>query len=162
MSSNKILEKINDAVEEAIKPIIAKGSNMTAAELEVLTKAVCTIEKIKQIEEPDISTRYQEGYSGGNNSYAPGEENSYDSKNSYRRGRSSTTGRYVSRDISPEGYSTRRFYDGSYGRSNGYSGHSIRDRMVSQLEKMYDEAQTEHERQTVNEWIRRLLSLIHI
>ena len=45
---------------------------------------------------------------------------------------------------------SRRFYDG------GYSGHSIKDRMVAQLEKMYDEAQSEHERQTVSDWIRRL------
>ena len=50
MNNNKILEKINDAVEEAIRPIIAKGASMSAAELDVLTKAVCTIEKIKQIE----------------------------------------------------------------------------------------------------------------
>ena len=37
-----------------------------------------------------------------------------------------------------------------------YSGHSIKDRMVSQLEAMYDEAQTEHERQMVDEWIKRI------
>ena len=55
MSTNKTLEKIKDAVEEAIRPIIAKGAGMNAAELDVLTKAVCTIEKIEQIE------------SGGNN-----------------------------------------------------------------------------------------------
>ena len=44
----------------------------------------------------------------------------------------------------------------SRSQENGYSGHSIKDRMIAQLEKMYDEAQTEHERQTVNDWIRRL------
>ena len=46
------------------------------------------------------------------------------------------------------GYS-RRYY-------NGYSGHSIQDRMIDKLERMMDEAQTEHERQTVQTWINRL------
>lgn len=169
MSTNKMLDKINDAIEEAIKPIIGKGASMNAAELEVLTKAVCTIEKIKQIEDAEnYSEQSRNSYNsynsyGGqgsyNNStssydnYSNGEVSRFyrDADNSYRRGRSYTTGRYVSRD---DGYSTRRFYDA--GNSNGYSGHSIKDRMIAQLEKMYDEAQTEHERQYMNEWIRRL------
>jgi hypothetical protein len=44
--------------------------------------------------------------------------------------------------------------DGSY--DGGYSGHSIKDRMVAQLENMYDQAKSEHERQIVDEWIKRL------
>ena len=143
MSTNKILEKINDAIEEAIRPIVAKGASMNAAELDVLTKAVCTLEKIKQIENGES------GYSYEGNSYG-------DDGNSYRRGRSATTGRYVSRDAMPhyEGGTSRRFYDGD--SRGGYSGHSIKDRMVAQLEAMYDEAQTDHERQIVNDWIRRI------
>ena len=148
---NKILDKINDAIEEAIKPIVNKGASMTAAELEVLTKAVCTIEKIKQIEDADNYSDYSRNSYNGGNSYNYYDEGNSNAGNSYRRGRSATTGRYVSRDSAPyvDGYSSRRFYD-------GYSGHSIKDRMVAQLEKMYDEAQTEHEKQTVNDWIRRL------
>ena len=119
MSTHKILEKINDAVEEAIKPILGKGAQMNAAELDILMKAVCTIEKIKQIEDAEIF----------GNSLA----------DTIKR---------------PVGYSSRRFYDGEH--HNGYSGHSIKDRMIDALEKMYDTAQTEHERQIVNEWIRRL------
>lgn len=132
MSTTKTLEKIQDALEEAIRPIIAKGANMNAGELDVLTKAVCTIEKIKQLE------NCEDGYS-------------------YERGRSPITGRYVSRDVIPhfDGGTSRRFYDGDT-RGNSYSGHSIKDRMIAQLEKMYDEAQTDHERQVVNDWIRRI------
>lgn len=150
---NKILDKINDAIEEAIKPIVNKGASMTAAELEVLTKAVCTIEKIKQIEDANNYSDYSRNSYNGGNSYNYYDEGNSNAGNSYRRGRSATTGRYVSRDSAPyvDGYSSRRFYDG-----NGYSGHSIKDRMIAQLEKMYDEAQTEHEKQTVNDWIRRL------
>lgn len=148
MSTKKVLEKINDALEEAIKPIINKGANMNAAELDVLTKAVCTLEKIQQIQEGGNSgDEYSRSY------------NSYDDEgNSYRRGRSAITGRYVSRDAMPnyEGSTSRRYYDGD--RHSGYSGHSIKDRMIAQLEKMYDDAQTEHERNLVNNWIRRLSS----
>ena len=59
------------------------------------------------------------------------------------------------------GSSHRRYYDGggsNSSRNSGYSGHSMRDRAVAKLEEMYDEARTEHERQTVSEWINRLES----
>lgn len=59
---------------------------------------------------------------------------------SYERGRSPVTGRYISR--------------GSY--EDGYSGHSIKDRMVARLEGMYDEAQTEHERHTISKAIDKI------
>ena len=51
------------------------------------------------------------------------------------------------------GHSTRRYYDGA-SRHNGYSGHSIQDRMIDSLEKMVDDAQTDYERQTVKKWIK--------
>ena len=43
-----------------------------------------------------------------------------------------------------DGYSMRRSYD------NGYSGHN---RMIDELERMYDEAQNEHERHMIEKWI---------
>lgn len=163
MSTNKILEKINDAVEDAIRPIIAKGASMTAAELDVLTKAVCTIEKIKQIE--GSSGNYDDGNSF--DEYLRNSYNSYDDGNSYRRGRSSITGRYVSRDSMPDsryydttrtydsGASTRRYYD--YGSNhNGYSGHSRNDMTIYHIENLIDAAQTEQERQFLSEWLRRV------
>ena len=39
---------------------------------------------------------------------------------------------------------------------DGYSGHSIKDRMIAKLEGMYDEAKTDHERQVIDQWIGRL------
>lgn len=133
MDNDKTLEKIRESVEEAIKPILKKGESMTPADLESLTKAVCIIEKIKRIESDDFNDDY-----------------------SYERGRSPITGRYVSRDAYHDGASTRRYYDGK--SNNGYSGHSIQDRMIDRLERMMDEAQSENERQTVRDWIHRLRS----
>lgn len=176
MEMNKTLEKVIDAVEEAIKPIIKKGEAMTAAELESLTKSICLIEKIKTIQQMDTDKMngYENGYS----------ENHYsEQNNSYRRGRSPITGRYVSRDngVSNNGYyydvydayynsesptqydngnSSRyyRDYENStrrYNDANNYSGHSKHDRMIAALETMQDNAKTEHERQFVQEWLNR-------
>lgn len=84
-------------------------------------------------------------------------ENSYDMGYSNRRGRSMTTGRYVSRDPQPmrsyddmptSGYSTGRYYDDPY--MAGYSGHN---RMIDELERLYTTAQTEHERNMIRGWI---------
>lgn len=70
---------------------------------------------------------------------------------SMRRGRSPMTGRYVSRDME------RRMYDNrmnSY--DHGYSGHSITDRMIDSLERLYDGAETEHQRNEIRAEIEHL------
>lgn len=64
---------------------------------------------------------------------------SYRRGGSYRRGRSMRTGRYVS-------------------NSNGYSGHSIHDRIVSNLEKMMDSASSDYERDVIYSWIAKVES----
>jgi len=60
--------------------------------------------------------------------------------------RSPVTGRYIS--------------NGTYGMNGWqhYSGHSINDRMVDALERMYDTASSEHEKQVVSNWIKRIRS----
>lgn len=72
-----------------------------------------------------------------------GESYDYDHGMSTRRGRYPRTGRYVSMDSRP-------YYD------NGMSGHSITDRMVDQIERMYDSARTDHERKELDKWINRI------
>lgn len=98
---------------------------------------------------------------------------------SYARGRDGATGRYVSRGrmYDDRSYEGGRMYDGrsrmrgrSYGYEdgdeymsgrrmiisydNGYSGHSIDDRIVDALEHMMDQAVTDYERGKLNEVIR--------
>lgn len=59
----------------------------------------------------------------------------YDEMSSYgysgMRGRSPVTGRYISRGM------------------NGYSGHSIEDRMIASLEEQMDSAKSEYERKMI-------------
>gem|GEM_PF-2814473 len=113
---NQTLQRAKDTIEDVIKGITSKN-DITPAQLEHLSKAVCIVEKLKSIERQD---------------------NDY-SENSYKR------------DRSHHGDYSRRYND-----SNGYSGRSIKDRMISRLEKMFDETQSEHEKQIVQEWIDRL------
>lgn len=165
MSNNNPWQKIKDSIEEAIRPIIKKGEAMTPADLESLTKAVCVLEKISRIEEGNYFDDYEHSESDGN---------------SYRRGRSPITGRYVSRDAMPDyrdaryfgdgtfvshndtgnsnryyddGVSHRRYYDAN--NHNDYSGHSIHDRVIDQLERMMDKAQNDYERQEIRKFIKK-------
>ena len=143
MENNKIIEKARDALEEHIQLIIRKGVNMAPPDIDILTKDLCALESLKRIEQGEMQNSYQA------------------SGNSYRRG---AGGRFVSRDGGSYGYhddgsyhdggNSNRYYDGS--GNSGYSGHSIQDRMIDQLERMMDSAQSENERQTVREWINRL------
>ena len=104
-----MLNKLRETIETALGKIVQKGADISPAELENATKAICLIEKIKQLSDSD-------------------------EKSSYRR--------------SMMGSHRRRSCD------DGYSGHSIKDRMIARLEEMIDEAKSEHERQTVEDWIR--------
>jgi hypothetical protein len=77
---------------------------------------------------------------------------------SMRRGRSPSTGRYTSMRSEPYMDSYRDPYEmrpmGSY--NDGYSGHSINDRMIDALERMMDTAKTEHERETIRKRIEEI------
>lgn len=54
------------------------------------------------------------------------------------RGRSPVTGRYISRGM------------------DGYSGHSIEDRMIASLEQQMDNANSEYERQIIQKEIKHI------
>lgn len=181
----KTLEHLKETLEDEIKKITKKG-DITPAELESVQKAVCTIDMIKKMNEGESEGRSMDGsygsyrgYSRRNMRFNPmayeGSYGDYSERNyrdsyanrmyhdggsyedsygdsygdSYRRGRSPVTGRYISRNS----YRDNR---GRNSYADEYSGHSIVDRMVARLENMMDEAKTDHERQTVNEWINRL------
>lgn len=124
---DKTLEHLKETLEDEIKKIVKKG-DITPTELESAYRAVKTIKMIDEM----CGYGYSEG-PHGTMRYSYGNEYPY----YHDRGRSPVTGRYISRDA-------------------GYSGHSIADRMVAKLESMYDEAKTDHERQTVDEWIHKL------
>lgn len=143
---DKVLMELQDLLMSELKKITAK-KDINPTELDNAKKAVCTIKDIEEL--MAMVDGMSEGYS---NSRSMMPSRDYDvrfgrMKGSYRRGRDSDTGRYVSRRGSYNDYSMME---------DGYSGHSIKDRMIAKLESMYDEAKTEHERQVVDQWISRL------
>ncbi len=142
----KTIEKVREVLTEHIQLIIRKGANMAPPDIDFLNKDLCALETLQRIE-------------GGGG----GEDFEGASGNSYRRGRSRTTGRYTSRD-SHDGGSSMGYYDGGSGNSSryydgsgnsGYSGHSIHDRIVAQLEHMMNDAKDDYERQQIREFIKQ-------
>lgn len=128
---------LKSTLEDALRSI-AEKKNISPMDIETATKALCALEQIKVMEE-------------GNSEHSYRRRRSHDG--SYRSYDGSYDGGMNSRDryFNPSHDSSR---DGSY--DDGYSGHSIKDRMVAKLEDMYDQAKSEHERQIVDEWIKRL------
>lgn len=138
------IEKFSKLAADEVSKINKKG-DLTPGEVDSVYKISNIMEKstkaasmlgLMEGEEYD----YSRGYSG----YMPYPSEYSMRGNSYARGRSATTGRYVSRD---------------YGMSRnmgGHSGHSIDDRMIMALEQQMDAAQTDYERQRVQELINQI------
>ena len=137
----KVFKDLKRLLEEELRKIVSQN-DISPVTLENATKAVCLMQKVQELEEWP-SDEEMEGY------YSKRGYSDRDS--SYRRGRDAMTGRYVSRS---DGRMSNG-YDRTH-MSNGYSGHSIKDRMIANLESMMDEAGGEYERKTINEWINRL------
>lgn len=149
-----------EMLDEQIRKINKKG-DISPAELDSLHKAYevrCLITNASDeaYEEGMSGRRYMPRMSYGRTAWHMppnmyGESYGYDHDDSYARGRSPVTGRYISRDGAyRDDTMSRRGYE------TGNSGHSIKDRMIARLEAMYDEAKSEHERQVISEEIRRL------
>ena len=132
MDSKDTLNRLYELLDDEIQKIVSKN-DITPVELERAEKAICIMHKIEEMLGMDS------GYS---------ETSYYDSpfyNMSGRRGRSPMTGRFVSRD-------------GRSMRSNGNSGHSIKDRAISRIEQMMDEAGSDYEREELSSIIRGIES----
>lgn len=134
----KVLTELQDLLIKELEKITEK-KDINPTELDHVKKAMCTI---KDIEEVMAMADYVDGYSdrGSYGRMMSGRHYDVRMNGSYARGRDYDTGRYISRR----------------GEEDGYSGHSIKDRMISKLEGMYDEAGSEHEKQVIDQWIGRL------
>ena len=73
-----------------------------------------------------------------------------------------TTGRYISRGMS---YDNNSYGDGMggdhsnrryYGNDGNYSGHSVHDRMIADLEREMDHASSEYDRKVIMEQINKI------
>lgn len=128
--------KAAELVKEDVAKIVKKG-DLTPAELESLYKAACMAEKLNKCCNGE-SMAYGYGNLMGDYGYNEPYMHAYTGY-SEARGRSPVTGRYISR-----------------GMNNGYSGHSIEDRMIAGLEQQMDSAKSDYEREMIRKEIEHI------
>lgn len=128
--------KSAELVKGEVAKIVKKG-DLTPAELESLYKAACLAEKLNKCMSGE-SASYGYGNSMGDYGYGEPYMHGYNGY-SEARGRSPVTGRYISR-----------------GMNNGYSGHSIEDRMIAGLEQQMDSAKSDYEREMIRKEIEHI------
>lgn len=138
--NSEVIEKLDKLVEKELKAIVDKG-DITPTEVDNAIKAVCLLHKVKHYEmDEEIEDEYEDMYSQRPYYRDYG-------MNSYERGRSPMTGRYVSRDRS--GNNSNYWFRSS---RNNYSQHG-NDEMIRNLEMMRDQAKSEQERRMIDQWI---------
>lgn len=166
----KTLCDLKEIINKELHKNVEKGT-LNVAEVDAVNKAVTILEKIAKIEhlckEDELMEKNSDNYSGAFyniRNFPPQMPRPNMSYNSYgydgmhhwtpemdysgERGRSATTGHYVSRG--------GEHYD-HMGRSHDtHSGHSINDRMVDQLERMMDTATSDFERQQILDKIKMI------
>lgn len=172
MEDMKVLETLREKVLTELDPVATKASP-TPNDISVAKEAVCLLKEIEEVmtkhdenEERKMAVSEGRGHYmhhssyGGHDPYmhdgyylAPGRMYSYGDERtmdhySTERGRSSITGRYVSRD----GHNYGRSYEQH--RDMGRSGHSIDDRIIDTLEHMMDDEDSNYARNKINAVIR--------
>lgn len=139
---DKLAYKTMEILDECIGDM-NKKKDLTSADLEMLCKAYKLRRELMyddaDMGEPGEWDNSSSMYSRRNVMPRVYMDGMNSNTNVYAPMRSPVTGRYVSRD-------------------GGMSGHSLKDRMVARLEEMYDEAQTEYEREELRKEIRRIES----
>lgn len=127
----KTLEHTKEVIKDELKKLIKKGE-LTPSEMDTVFKAVDAIKDICELCHEDPDGNYSMGYQGYSGTQSYGQ---HWTRDPYAQARSPVTGRYI---------------------SNGYSGHSIKDRMVARLEPMFDEASSDYEKQLIQNTINRI------
>lgn len=166
---NETLKDLKKLAEAELKKINVKG-DLTPVELDNAMKAVCLIQKIDEGEDPNWETnddQYSEAMRrsmarrSSHNNWTPMYSDApmpdrWDPRmhESMARHRDPDTGQFMSGNGYTRGNnrSSNRRMVISY--DNGYSGHSIDDRIVDELEHMMDSAETNYEREKLNDLIR--------
>lgn len=152
----KFLYEAQERDKKEAMPLVYKEGTLSPTELENLKNCLAVV-KYAACAQKDIAEFESMG------------SDMMDGDYSGRRGRSSTTGRYMSRgmdgmmnsyDSSYDGNSMRggnsnRRYYGNEGNSN-YSGHSVHDRMIADLEREMDHASSEYDRKVIMEQINKI------
>ena len=150
MITKKEIESLEDLLVDEVRKVIKRGDIKDATEAKAVKDVVEALHYLRCMREGNDGGdgEYDNGgYSGAhmpNATRMPVRYGYSEPNMGYNRGssgkRSSRTGRYISNEM----------------MNDGYSGHSIRDRMIASLEDLYDNAGSQHEKTEIDNWIDRL------
>lgn len=150
MMTKKEIESLEDLLVDEVRKVIKKGDIKDATEAKAVKDVVEALNYLRCMREGNDNGDGEHdngGYSGAhmpNVTRMPVRYGYSESNMGYNHGssgrRSSRTGRYISSEMV----------------NDGYSGHSIRDRMIASLENLYDDAGSQHEKTEIDNWISRL------
>lgn len=140
------LHEAQERAKREAMPLIHKESTLSPTELENLKNCLAVV-KYAACAQKDIAEFESMGEIGG--------------EYSGMRGRDANTGRYTSRGTYDH-YNTygipmmggRRYY--GEGTDGNYSGHSVHDRMIADLEREMDQAKSEYERKVIMDQINKI------
>lgn len=161
------MHKLRENAEKELKAIEEKG--LTSSNLDNAYKLVNMVEKIDKI---NMMQDGEGGYSRDREDYGRGDyaRDNYDRENSYRRGRSSTTGRYMHRPnysrLAGDDTDMDRYKEDKKNYSNSRDGRD-KDRMLDSLEtlvanvcdmvaQVYRDCDCPEEREVIKRHISRL------
>lgn len=138
----KFLSEAQERAKKEAMPLIYKEGTLSPTELENLKNCLAVV-KYAACAQKDLAEFESMGSPEMGGEY------------SGRRGRSSVTGRYMSRgmDNMMSGYDGRRYYGNDGGN---YSGHSVHDRMIADLEKEMDQATSDYDRKVIMDQINKI------
>lgn len=158
-------EKILESIEEEICTLLKKQP-MTPQDVEMLAKLT---DSMKDVATASGMKDYVDAVLETDDGMSHAIKMPKVSYTSFARGRSPFTGRFVSRDGVPMGTSTPHMSTLSYNRDysnnmdnmsrrydGGYSGHSVNDRMIASLEREYDNANSDYEKEQIRKEIEHL------
>ena len=153
--AKKIVGEVMDKLATEMQFINQKKS-LNSSDVDVIKKMLEAMEKAACIME--MAEQAGEGYSGRGGRYSMRSGDGYASRNysgdrnmgrSYADGHSYADGQ--------DGYSeTMRGANGQYRSGDNYSGHSIEDRMIADMESMAGRAGNDYERKRIQEGIEAL------
>ena len=137
----KVLEDVKEKAKEELK-LLCKKQALTKDEVQCMGEYVDMLKDVAEVCGMSEFFDFDEGYSGAPYGvHMPHVD--YDGV-SHRRGRSPSTGRFVSRDAGP-----------MWNHDGEYSGHLKKDEVIKELEEAYDNAVTDSQREFIKKMIKR-------
>ena len=152
MENKMTYTKLRDIAKKELDELIKKGT-LSPTEVEAAKNTICLINEIDKLTMKD---EWHDETSGCHGMYYPPYEYSYGGGTRHMY---SYDDRGATRSMArgDDTTSDRRMY-GSFSY-DGRSGHSIEDRVIDKIEQMMDGAQSNYERERLNQFIRVIDSM---